>query len=85
MIYEAARALLEQAHAEGDRLRLLGLTLSGFTGEECQLELGESPPGRSCDAAVDAVRAKYGAAALRRAGADLAPYRGRREQESPEK
>ena len=84
VIYEAALALLGQAHAPGSRLRLLGLTLSGFAGEGGQLELGESSPGRACDAAVDAVRAKYGAAALRRAGADLAPYRrGRREPESP--
>jgi DNA polymerase IV len=84
VIYEAALVLLEQAHAPGSRLRLLGLTLSGLAGEGCQLELGESSPDRACDAAVDAVRAKYGAAALRRAGADLAPYRGRRLPESPE-
>ena len=84
VIYEAALALLRQAHAPGSRLRLLGLTLSGFAGEGCQLELGESSPDLACDAAVDAVRAKYGAAALRRAGADLAPYHGRREPESQE-
>ena len=82
VIYEAALALLKQAHAPGSRLRLLGLTLSGFTGEECQLQLGESSPGRACDAAVDAVRAKYGAAALRRAGADLARHHERRGRES---
>ena len=84
VIYEAALGLLKQAHALGSRLRLLGLTLSGFAGEGCQLELGESSPDLACDAAVDAVRAKYGAAALRRAGADLAPYHGRREPESLE-
>lgn len=82
VIYEAAVALLEQAHTPGEGLRLLGLTLSGFDGGGDQLELGERAPGLVCDAAVDAVRAKYGAAALRRAGADLAPYRGRREPES---
>jgi hypothetical protein len=31
----------------------------------------------ACDEAVDRARAKYGARALRRVGADLAPYRDR--------
>ena len=75
IIYEAALVLLRQAHAPGSRLRLLGLTLSGLASEGCQLELEESSPDLACDVAVDAVRAKYGAGALRRAGADLAPYR----------
>ena len=82
VIYEGALALLRQAHAPGERLRLLGLTLSGFAAEGCQLALEESSPDLSCDVAVDAVRAKYGAGALRRAGADLAPYHGRGGKES---
>jgi DNA polymerase-4 len=77
VIYEAALALLRRAHAPGEKLRLLGLTLSGFAAEGGQLALEESSSDLACDAAVDAVRAKYGAGALRRAGADLAPYRGR--------
>ena len=83
-IYEAALALLGQAHAPGEKLRLIGLTLSGLASEGCQLEFAESSSDLACDAAVDAVRAKYGAAALRRAGADLAPCRERRGRVSPE-
>ena len=77
VIYEAALALLGQAHPHSEKLRLLGLTLSGLAGEGCQLEFGEGSPDLACDAAVDAVRAKYGAEALRRAGADLAPHHKR--------
>jgi DNA polymerase-4 len=83
VIYEAALTLLRQAHAPGCKLRLLGLTLSGLASEGCQLELEESSPDLVCDAAVDAVRAKFGVGALRRAGADLAPYHERRDPESP--
>jgi DNA polymerase-4 len=75
LIHEAALALLGAAHPPGEKLRLLGLTLSGLANEGCQLEFAESSPDLACDVAVDAVRAKYGAGALRRAGADLAPYR----------
>jgi len=76
-IYEAALALLADAHAPGQRLRLLGLTLSGLAGEARQLDLDDSWRELACDEAVDAVRAKYGARALRRAAGDLAPYRAR--------
>jgi DNA polymerase-4 len=78
IIHEAALGLLAAAHAPGEKLRLLGLTLSGLAGDERQLELGEGSPDLACDAAVDAVRAKYGAAALRRAGADLGRRHDRR-------
>jgi DNA polymerase-4 len=84
VIYEAALTLLRQAHAVGEQLRLLGLTLGGLAGEGCQLEFEGSSPDIACDAAVDAVRAKYGAGALRRAGADLAPYHERPGRESSE-
>lgn len=84
VIHEAALALLGQAHAPGEKLRLLGLTLSGLAGECCQLEFEESSADLACDAAVDAVRAKYGAGALRRAGVDLAPYHERHGRESSE-
>jgi DNA polymerase-4 len=77
LIYETAAALLGDLHASGCRLRLLGLTLSGLTAEAHQLELDDSWREAACDEAVDRVRAKYGAGALRRAGADLAPYRRR--------
>jgi DNA polymerase IV len=75
VIYETARALLGDLHANNCRLRLLGLTLSGLTCEARQLELDDSWREAACDEAVDRVRAKYGAGALRRAGAHLAPYR----------
>jgi DNA polymerase-4 len=77
VIYKSASALLCDLHAGGCRLRLLGLTLSGLTNEARQLELDDSWREAACDEAVDRVRAKYGAGALWRAGADLAPY-GRR-------
>jgi DNA polymerase-4 len=84
VIHEAALTLLGQAHAPGEQLRLLGLTLSGLASEDCQLAFAESSPDLACDDAVDAVRAKYGAGALRRAGADLASYRERQEMTTPE-
>ena len=74
VIYEAALGLLADLHASGRKLRLVGLTLSGLCGEALQLELDEPSTELACDEAVDRVRAKYGAQALRRAGADLAPY-----------
>jgi DNA polymerase-4 len=74
-IYETASALLGELHTGGCQLRLLGLTLSGLTAEARQLALDDSSREAACDEAVDRVRAKYGAGALRRAGADLAPYR----------
>jgi DNA polymerase-4 len=77
VIYKSASALLGDLHANSCRLRLLGLTLSGLTAETRQLELDDSWREAACDEAVARVRAKYGAGALRRAGADLAPY-GRR-------
>ena len=77
VIYTTASALLGDLHASGCRLRLLGLTLSGLTCEARQLGLDDSWREAACDEAVDRVRAKYGAGALRRAGADLAPYRQR--------
>ena len=73
LIYETARALLDDLHANPCRLRLLGLTLSGLTNEARQLELDDSWREAACDEAVDRVRAKYGAGALGRAGAHLAP------------
>src|ERR1019366_2582581 len=84
LIYETASALLGDLHASGCRLRLLGLTLSGLTNEDRQLELDDSWREAACDEAVDRVRAKYGAGALRRAGAHLAPYGRGPEPSSPE-
>jgi DNA polymerase-4 len=74
VIYKTASALLGDLHASGCRLRLLGLTLSGLLEEARQLALDDSWRELACDEAVDRVRAKYGAGALSRAGADLAPY-----------
>ena len=77
VIYQAALALLADLHVRGRRLRLVGLTLSGLTNEARQLEFDEPWSELACDDAVDRVRARYGARALRRAGGDLAPYRER--------
>jgi DNA polymerase-4 len=77
VVFETASALLCELHADGRPLRLVGVSLSGLCAEAPQLALDDSWRQRASDAAVDAVRAKYGKAALRRAGADLAPYRKR--------
>ena len=77
VIHEAALTLLAELHAPGRPLRLVGLTLSGLSGEALELDLGDSGRERACEAAIDAVRARYGSRALRRAGAELAPYRQR--------
>ena len=76
-IYESASVLLRDLYTGGCRLRLLGLTLSGLGDDARQLELDDSSREAACDEAIDRVRAKYGAGAVRRAGADLAPYRQR--------
>ena len=68
MIYETGSALLDELHARGCRLRLLGLTLSGLTAEATQLVLDDSSRELARDEAVDRVRAKFGAGALHRAG-----------------
>ncbi|MBM3147089.1 MAG: DNA polymerase IV, partial [Actinobacteria bacterium] len=77
VIYDAALALLRDSQQSGDRLRLLGVTLSGLSEEAEQLALDEPWRERACDDAVDRVRARYGARVLHRAGAELAPYRER--------
>jgi DNA polymerase-4 len=82
LIFQTACALLCELHADGRPLRLLGVSLSGLAAETPQLALEDSWRERASDAAVDAVRAKYGKAALRRAGADLAPY-GKGKPRSP--
>ncbi len=84
VIYQTALALLGDLHQSGCRLRLLGLTLSGLTTDARQLELDDSWREAACDEAVDRVRAKYGAGAMRRAGAHLAPYGRDPELSSPE-
>jgi DNA polymerase-4 len=77
LIFQTASALLCELHSDGRPLRLIGVSLSGLCVEAPQLAFEDSWRQRASDAAVDAVRAKYGKAALRRAGADLAPYRQR--------
>ena len=79
VIYQSALAPLGELNRSGCRLRLLGLTLSGLTTEARQLELDDPWREVACEEAVDRVRAKYGATALRRAGAHLAPYGQRTE------
>jgi DNA polymerase IV len=70
VIYEAALALLAELHDPGRLVRLLGLTVSGLT-EAGQTALDDSECDQACDEAVDRVRARFGAQALRRAGGDL--------------
>ena len=71
VIYEAALALLAEAHEPGRLLRLLGLTMTGLTDVH-QTAFGDSGRCHACDEAVDLVRSRFGAHALRRAGGDLA-------------
>jgi DNA polymerase-4 len=65
VIYETALGLLGELHEPGRLLRLLGLSLAGLT-ETGQTELGDAPPDRVRDEAVDRVRERYGEGALRR-------------------
>ena len=71
-VLAAVRALLEDARpAIGRRgLTLLGVTVSGLDGEETgqlELPLDEAIPGAGLDAALDAVRDRFGPAAVTRA------------------
>jgi DNA polymerase-4 len=76
VIYETALGLLGELHEPGRLLRLLGLSLAGLT-ETGQAELGEAPPDRVRDEAVDRVRERYGEGALRRgSGLTTEPDRG---------
>lgn len=74
-IYETARVLF-QKHWNGRPVRLLGVTLSGFGGEENrQLSFADllgrpTAPARQdgrLEAAVDCIRAKYGRQTIQRA------------------
>ncbi|HVR89118.1 MAG TPA: DNA polymerase IV [Candidatus Limnocylindria bacterium] len=73
-IYETARALLREALAAdraGGRVspvRLIGVTLSGFSGGE-QLDLFTGARVARLNAAMDAVRSRFGDTALDRASA----------------
>ncbi len=84
LIFETATELLCELHGDGRPLRLLGVSLSGLAAEAPQLALDSSWRERAGDAAVDAVRAKYGKEALRRAGADLSPHRRRSSAAGPD-
>ena len=71
MVYEAALGLLADLHEPDRLLRLIGLTASGLT-QAGQTALDDSGRDQACDEAVDRVRSRFGAQALRRAGGGLA-------------
>jgi DNA polymerase IV len=83
-VLAVARALLAEARplVEERGLTLIGIAVSGLDGEDSgqlTLPIDEEPPGAALDAALDAVRDRFGPAALTRAslaGADpgLAAY-----------
>src|SRR5207253_10279351 len=81
-IYRIARQLLRQALAEdreGGRtspVRLVGVSVSGVTAGE-QLGLFDAARHARLNAALDAVRARFGDGALDRAGARAAKERRR--------
>ena len=72
-VYEAAQALLGGLDLGGRKVRLLGVSVSNLAAAEAQLTLEGPARQGALDDAVDAVRAKYGQAALRLAATDLAP------------
>jgi DNA polymerase-4 len=87
-IFETARALLREALA-ADRdagrvspVRLIGVTVSGMTGGE-QLDLFTGARVSRLNAALDAVRAKFGDGALDRASAREANARRRLSDRRP--
>jgi DNA polymerase-4 len=87
-IFETARALLREALAadrDGGRVspvRLIGVTVSGMTGGE-QLDLFTGARVSRLNAALDAVRAKFGDGALDRASAREANARRRLSDRRP--
>ncbi len=72
-IYDAARAQLQRADLSRP-VRLVGVTVGGFPGEEGQLDLFAAPaPGearrRKLNAALDALSERFGSGAVRPASA----------------
>jgi DNA polymerase-4 len=67
-IYATARALLEAARRSGQYVRLLGVGVSGLREPIRQLELwgAQSEKSRRLQAALDAVRARYGRDSIHR-------------------
>ena len=76
VIYEGALALLAELHEPARLLRLVGLTMTGLT-EARQSAFEGGGRDQVCDEAVDRVRSRFGAQALRRAGGDLLSGEGR--------
>lgn len=74
-LWQTAGALLDRLPRPGQALRLLGVGVSGFDAEPPgQSELFDSPPGPAgIDRVADAIRGRYGTAAVRRAGAIKKP------------
>jgi DNA polymerase IV len=70
-VWQAAVALLERLPRPGQPLRLLGVGVSGFEPDAPgQAELFAAPPAAAkVDRVADSIRDKFGAGAVRRAGA----------------
>ena len=71
-VLAVARALMQEARPTVERrgLTLIGLAVSGLDGEDSgqlTLPIDEEPPGAALDAALDAVRDRFGPGALTRA------------------
>jgi DNA polymerase-4 len=68
-IYQTARALFTELGLERVRIRLVGVRVEGLIPVEHsarQLALGEAPTGqREAERAVDALRSRFGSAAIR--------------------
>jgi len=80
-LYETAAALLDELDVGARWVRLVGVSVSGFTHNAFQLTLDDGWREVALGEAVDKVREKYGFKALTLAGGALA--RGRLERESP--
>ncbi|HNT23651.1 MAG TPA: DNA polymerase IV [Anaerolineales bacterium] len=83
-IFQAALALFEKAHKPGQSVRLLGVGAGNLQNQTRQLSLWQqaSTEPHNLQAAIDAVRQRYGNTAIKR-GSELEARYGTRDETKP--